>query len=294
MAKGRLPLKQTKDRCLRNTRREIYRKGDYMAEISIKEAGQLLATAFHLAARPLAVYGSETIPAGVAHLPEVNRCLAVSLYRMASRRESPAIYVGPDSKEGCCIGGLAHTGFHPEPDDIKWFVSTGKSDVRGGAAEYLKSGPEVVEACFRALGKVTPPGKYLVVQACEALPDPEPEIRSICYFGTAEKMRNMAALVHFNRTDPFTPVIVPWGPSCSTFITYPAGMTERAPKNTAFMGPQDPTQNHTLPPDMMAIGIPAAVVREMAGNLDASFIIKRPNVAFPRRKTEVQPGTGES
>ena len=33
-----------------------------MAKISIKEAGQRLATAFHLAARPLAVYGSETIP----------------------------------------------------------------------------------------------------------------------------------------------------------------------------------------------------------------------------------------
>jgi hypothetical protein len=38
---------------------------------------------------------------------------------------------------------------------------------------------------------------------------------------------------------------------------------------------------------MMAIGIPAAVVREMAGNLDASFLIKRPDVAFPRRKTEM-------
>ena len=66
----------------------------------------------------------------------------------------------------------------------------------------------------------------------------------------------MAALVPFQPDTPVHTVIVPRGPSCSTFITYPAGMTENAPKNTALMGPQDPTQNHTLPPHMMAIGIP--------------------------------------
>ena len=89
------------------------------------------------------------------------------------------------------------------------------------------------------------------------------------------------ALVHFNRDDPFSPVIVPWGPSCSTFITYPAGMAERAPTRTAFMGPQDPTQNRTLPPGMMVIGIPAGVALEMAANLENSFVVKRSRVAFP-------------
>ena len=153
----------------------------------------------------------------------------------------------------------------------------------GGAAEYLKSGPDMVERCFKALGTITPLGKYLIVQVCETLPDRNPEIRSICCFGTAEQIRNMAALVHFDRDDPFSPVIVPWGPSCSTFITYPAGMAENGPKNTAFMGPQDPTQNRTLPPDMMAIGIPAEMAIRMAENLDSSFVVQRPQVAFPRR-----------
>jgi hypothetical protein len=57
----------------------------------------------------------------------------------------------------------------------------------------------------------------------------------------------MAALVHFDRDDPFSPVMVPWGQSCSTFITYPAWTAENAPKETAFMGPQDPYQNKELP-----------------------------------------------
>ena len=46
-------------------------------------------------------------------------------------------------------------GFTPEREEIKYFVSTGRKDVRGGAAEFLKSGPEKVEACFKVMGKVT-------------------------------------------------------------------------------------------------------------------------------------------
>ncbi len=129
------------------------------------------------------------------------------------------------------------------------------------------------------------PGTYLIVQACETLPDADSGVKSVCCFGTAEQIRNMAALVHFDRDDPFSPVIVPWGPSCSTFITYPAGMAENAPKNTAFMGPQDPTQNRNLPENMMAIGIPAGIAIRMAENLGSSFITRRPLVAFPHHET---------
>lgn len=260
-----------------------------MVETSFREIGNRLASAFRLTARPLAVYGAATLPEGTVHLSEVNRCFAVSLYRMAAVKKVSAIHVSADEPEGCCIGGLSHMGFIPKADEIKDFVSTGRKDVRGGAAEFLKSSPEMVERCFAALGTVTPPGRYLVVQACETLPDPGPKIRSLCCFGTAEQIRNLAALAHFDRDDPFSPVIVPWGPSCSTFIMYPAGLAERAPKNTAFMGPQDPTQNWSLPPGMMALGIPAGIAIRMAGNLEESFAVRRPKVAFPDHTMRLKP-----
>ena len=255
-----------------------------MTEENFREIGKRLSTAFRLATRPLAVYGSESLPAGAVHMAEVDRCFAISSYRMATENEIIAIYVSADSQEGCCPGGLRITGFHPIPDFIKYFVSTGREDIMGGAAEYLKSSPDMVERCFKALGTVTPLGKYLIVQACETLPDRDPDIRSICCFGTAEQIRNMAALVHFDKDNPFSPVIVPWGPSCSTLITYPAGMAEDAPKNAAFMGPQDPMQNRNLPPDMMVMGIPAEMAIRMGENLDSSFVIRRSQVAFPRRE----------
>ncbi len=214
----------------------------------------------------------------------INRCFAVSLYRMATGRRDPGDLCRAGATEGCCTGGLFHTGYIPVPDDVKYFVSTGRKDVRGGMAEYLKASPDLVDRCTAAAGPIHPPGKYLVVQACETLPDSLPDVLSLCIFGNGEQIRNMAALIHFDRDDPFSPVIVPWGLSCSTFITFPAGLAENTPKNTAFMGPQDPTQNHSLPPEMMALGIPAEMAARMVKNLDASFITRRPRVAFPNHE----------
>ena len=252
-----------------------------MTEIPFREIGARLKSAFRLSTRPLAVYGSEVLPPGIPRMTDVNRCFAVSLFRMATGNEVSAIYVSADTQEGCCPGGLYHVGFIPVPDEIKFFVSTGRKDVRGGAAEYLKASPELVECCTVVAGPIHPPGKYLVVQACETLPDAGPAVRSLCCFGTGEQVRNMAALIHFDRDDPFSPVIVPWGSACSTYITFPAGLADYTPRDTAFMGPQDPTQNHSLPPGMMALGVPAEMARRMAKNLDSSFVIRRPHVAFP-------------
>lgn len=252
-----------------------------MEAIRFREIGTVLSSAFHLHARPLAIYGADCPPEGAVHLARVNRCFAVTLFSMATGNAPDTIYATGDEPEGCCPGGLSHTGLMRRPGFIRYFVSTGREGVMGGAAEYLKASPELVDRCHEALGQVTPPGNCLVVQACSALPEPEPAVRAICCFGDAEQIRNLAALVHFDRDDPFSPVIVPWGPACATYISYPAGLAEKAPGQAAFMGPQDPTQNHSLPPDMMALGIPARIAVRMARNLADSFAVKRPGVAFP-------------
>ena len=65
---------------------------------NFREIGKRLSTAFRLATRPLAVYGSENLPSVAVHLAEVDRCFAVSLYRMATEKEINAIYVSADSQ----------------------------------------------------------------------------------------------------------------------------------------------------------------------------------------------------
>lgn len=250
---------------------------------SIGEIGQRFTAAFRLSAKPLAVYGSDGVPDHAVHLSSVNRCIAVAMYRMAAEKDVPAIYLGRDAGEGCCPGGLTHMGFTDRPEYIRHFVSTGRKDVRGRAAEYLKATPELVDRCFAAVGSITPPGNYLVIQACEAVPETHHDVRSVCCFGNAEQIRNIAALVHFDRDEPFFPVLIPWGPACATFVSYPAGFTENAPANSAFAGPQDPTFNWAFPPDYLGIGIPFHLAQQMAENIERSFIAKRPRVAFPDR-----------
>ncbi|WP_067053160.1 DUF169 domain-containing protein [Methanofollis ethanolicus] len=243
--------------------------------------GRRLSAAFRLLTEPLAVCGAEEVPADAVPLSSVHRCIAVAMCRMATRgTDVPALYLGEDVKAGCCPGGLVHMGFSERSDDIRWFVSTGRPDVRGGVAEYLKADPGLVDACFACAGPVTPPGRYLVIRPCRTVTDAD-VVRSLCLFGTSEEIRNIAALVHFDRADPFSPVIAPWGPACATFVSYPAGMAAGAPPDAAFMGPTDPTVNPALPPDIMGVGIPAAVARRMIRNLDASFVVRRPRVAFP-------------
>lgn len=254
-----------------------------MTHSAVSEIGGRLAEAFRLSAAPLAVCGSEEVLADAVPLPSVHRCIAVAMYRMATgAADAPALYLGEEANAGCCPGGLAHMGFVGRSAEIRWFVSTGRPDIRGGAAEYLKADPALVDACFERTGPVTPPGRYLVIRPCCTVTD-DAAVRSICLFGTAEAVRNIAALVHFDRPDPFSPVIAPWGPACATFVSYPAGMAAGAPRDAAFMGPTDPTVNHALPPEVLAIGIPVEVARRMAGNLDASFVVRRPRVAFPER-----------
>lgn len=252
-----------------------------MPEESVKKIGKRLASVFHLRSRPIAIYGREKVPRDAVPMRDIHRCIAEVLYRMSTDRHQHGVYTGGEVTEGCCPGGLTYLGYLERPSYIRYFVSTGSDKVRGGAAEFLKAGPDLVDRSIAAVGTIDPIGKYLVAQPCERVPD-DIELRSMCLFGNAEQIRNVAALVHFGEDDPFQPVLVPWGAACATMITYPAGLASRAPRESAFMGPQDPTFNHVLPPHCMVVGIPAKVVRKMVQNLDQSFVIKRPQVAFPQ------------
>ena len=252
-----------------------------MKDLSVKDIGTKLCKAFCLERMPVAIYGASEVPKDVEHLAQIHRCLAVAMYRISGDATKNGIYLTAEEPEGCCMGGLTHVGFTPRPEYIRYFVSTGKEGVRGGAAEYLKADPKLVDRCFAALGEVKPPGQYLVIQRCDSFSRAAEGIRSIACFGNAEQVRNIAALVHFDRDEPFFPVLVPWGPACGTLITYPAGLASNAPRDTAFLGPQDPTLNWALPADTMAVGIPISLAIRLVHNIDHSFVALRPKVAFP-------------
>jgi hypothetical protein len=258
-----------------------------MSKLSISDIGRTLAQAARLKTRPLCVYGSSRIPEGAVPSTSISTCIAKAIATLAFHEGKPPIYVTAEMPETCCGGGLAQFGFSKFNPGIKYFVSTGASSFRDGAAEYLRASPELVEENRKRMGKITPPGRYLVIRCCSDLPKEDRGVRSILCFGTAEQIRNMCSLVHFRSSEPFREVLIPQGAACASFVSYAAGMVKHAPADAVFVGPCDPTGNYWFPEDHLSLAIPIKIAKRMANDVEDSFLTKRTTVAYPEQRIGV-------
>ncbi|HWR25145.1 MAG TPA: DUF169 domain-containing protein [Methanosarcina sp.] len=258
-------------------------------KLSVQELGKKLAEAGRLKLRPLCVYGADELPKNAVPSHTIDRCIAKAVYTSALFGETPPIYIEA-AHEKCCGGGLVWLGLAEPHPNLKYFVTVGTPDFRGGAAEHLKATPELFEEQRERVGKIIPPGRYIVISPCtdEFTGDLEFEkVRSFILFAGSEQIRNLCGLAQFNSSDPFFKTIIPGGPTCATILTFPAGMAENAPKPSAYIGPTDPTGNPWLPPDLMLMGIPTSLAQQMAIDLKESFICKRSKIAYPERRVVI-------
>src|SRR5512137_789532 len=118
--------------------------------------------------RPLCVYGTDEIPQGAMPSYAIDRCIAKAVYTAALYAETPLLYV--DASQGqCCPGGMVWMGFNEPHPKLKYFVTVGTPDFLGGMAEHLKATPELFEEQRKRAGKITPPGKYIVIGPCRVI-----------------------------------------------------------------------------------------------------------------------------
>jgi hypothetical protein len=252
--------------------------------LTVSQVGARLAGAGRLTGRPLAIAGSDTVPKGAVPAPTIDRCLAKAIAAVAERPNTPPIYLGPGALEGCCPAGIAYAGFGEQSGDSRFFISTGAPGVAGGMALHLKADPVLVDASRLAVGEIRPIWEYLVVRPTETYPADAPEPRSILLIAQAEPARVLCALAHFGTADVFGAALVPWGAACASFVTYPAGLAEKAPRNAIVLGPTDVSVNLWFPRDAVSLGIPMEVARRMAEQVPDSFLGKRPGMAYPERR----------
>ena len=102
-------------------------------------------------------------------------------------------------------------------------------------------------------------------------------------------MRNLCALHHFFTSDIFGSVIVPWGATCATLVTYPAGLASSAPRDAVFVGPVDPTSNRWFPEGMLALSMPILTANRICEGIEETFVSQRPKVAYPERRHRWRP-----
>ena len=258
-----------------------------MDDLTIKEIGIKLTHAGRLKTKILCVYGSNIVPDGAIHIKKLNRCLARAIFSLSTSNDVKSIYFGTDALNGCCPGGTAWFGYASFMPMLKFFLSTGSESFRNGAAEYLLANPDLAEKQLASVGKITPLGNYTIIRQCNDVNDDNFVVNAFIGFGIPEQVRNLCALACF-RPDKELTVQIPWGPSCASFVTYPAGLAENGPKNGIIVGPTDPTGNHWFPQNCLSIGIPFEIAKRMANDLDNSFIKKRPNVAYPTKRASYE------
>ncbi|KKM58359.1 hypothetical protein LCGC14_1549520, partial [marine sediment metagenome] len=226
-----------------------------MVGLTIKEIGTKLTQAGMLKTSVLCVYGSDTIPVDATPMRKINRCLAKVIFTLSAQKIINKVYIGEEELKGYCPGGQAWFGYKSFMPMLKYFLSTGSEDFRGGAAEFLIANPDLAEKQLKSIGKITSLGRYTIIQKCDEIDDQNLEAKAFICFGVSEQIRNLCSLAHF-RPENAVNIQNLWGASCASFITYPAGMAENSPKNSIIIGPSDPTGNYWFPRNYLSIGIP--------------------------------------
>ncbi|MDD1770431.1 MAG: DUF169 domain-containing protein [Methanomassiliicoccales archaeon] len=253
--------------------------------LTVAEISKGLARAGMLTTEPICVHGAERPEEGWVTTGKVDRCLMKVLLKLSLHGGPPA-YVGEGATEGCCGGGLAYMGYSGFSERIRYFVSVGRPDGTGGA-EYLKRTPELVDAMQAAAGKIVPLGKHTVFRRCSSVTGEAPEVKSFVCFGTAESIRVLCALNSFGTADTFGSAIMPAGSACASLVTYPSGISSKAPKGCVYLGPTDPTVDSFFPESFLGLAIPRKVAERMVMDIEASFVAKRTKVAYPEKREKV-------
>jgi hypothetical protein len=248
--------------------------------MDIREAGEILQKGARLKDVPIVVTILDTPPKNAMGIGGIDRCVAKALYSIA-RSGDPCAYAG-EGHLHFCPGAQTWLGFRPWHPGLEHFISNGSKDYRHGEAEYLKRDAATVMRSREAIGKITAPGKVMgffpITREYQGKP------LSLLLFGDAEQVRALAGLAHYGSSDAINEVRMPWGPTCASQITYPAGMAEKMPAG-CIVGPADPTGDDWFPREKMSFAMPGEAAIRMAADLPSSFIAKRPKVVFPEKRT---------
>jgi hypothetical protein len=238
------------------------------------EAARKLAAALGLDVLPVCIYGSEEKPAGGIAASVISDCVAAAIFSLASGEKPYPIYASPGDGTGFCrcAGGPAWFGYAGFNPDLVCSMSTEAPAGTHFTPKRLKSSPAVAKETYAAAGTIRSIGHFTVMRRCDDTGLAGQDVRCIVCFGTAGQIMSLCGLAHFRKPGVLHAVEVPWGPSCATLVTYPAGMSDKVAADRVFIGPVDPSARWWLKGSMLAAGIPIGLACTMADDVDRSFL----------------------
>ncbi|MCJ7500196.1 DUF169 domain-containing protein [bacterium] len=168
-----------------------------------------------------------------------------------------------------CPGGVRYSGFHTEPDPgLKHFLSCGIPGEMEGLR--LKKTPELVEESSGDHTVAKAGGRFLVASRLDRLEtDETPEV--VAWLAPPDVISALFHLAAFHSTDRSS-VISPQSSGCGALINFPMAEKEKEHPR-AILGMFDISARPYVRKDHLSFAVPLSLFKEMASNMEESFLI---------------------
>ena len=194
----------------------------------------------------------------------VNRCLIGNLNQVFDGQT----FVYHKSSPGC-LGGKRYTGYSQKlRSGFRYFLSCGIEGQTEG--ERYKKSPELVDEILKQQKPFQAPADYLIFKRWDKIQEDEnPEV--VVFLNPPDVIAGLFTLANFDLSDP-EGVITPFGSGCASIIDYPLRQTKKNnPKSV--LGMFDISARPNVPGDSFTFSVPFNRFKEMAANMDESFLI---------------------
>ncbi|MFH1068399.1 MAG: DUF169 domain-containing protein [Candidatus Glassbacteria bacterium] len=192
------------------------------------------------------------------------RCFIGELGRVR-RGESLAF----DQAAVSCTGGRRYLGFTKKlRPNFEYFLSCGIEDEMEG--ERYKKGPELVRQMMYNFQDAPASGKYIIFKRWDNLgEDDDPE--AVIFFAHPDVLSGLFTLANFDRPD-LDGVYAPFSAGCGSVVQY-ARLEGLRPEPRAVLGMFDVSARPHVAGNLLSFSVPMNRFREMAANMDESFLI---------------------
>ncbi len=219
---------------------------------------------FGAAELPVAFYYTDQADAGEAGAGPLARCLIANLGRV---RRGESLRFGSGTIG--CPGGKRYLGYASEiRPGFEFFLSCGIPGKMEG--ERYKKSPELVRQIMAATPKFEAPGRFVVFKRWGVLePGEEPDV--IIFFARPDVLSGLFTLASFDVAES-SGVIAPFAAGCGSIVLYP--YLERASASPrCVIGMFDPSARPYVGADELTFAVPFSKFKQMAANMDESFLI---------------------
>jgi hypothetical protein len=233
------------------------------ADISRRFQEELL-----LPVKPLALYYAAEKPADALGYEGIGRgkCI-VSLVFHAARKDRAAAF---DVANHGCPGAGLYLGYRKisERPDLPYFLSCGiKGKMEG--ERYLKT-PELARHRLDGMPSFAAPAPYCIFQPLDQIPDGVDPL-AVIFLVPPDILSALVTLADFNNPDNESNTAVHFAAGCGHLVAWPLAEAAR-PSPRAVLGMFDISARPGVAPEILSYTIPTALLREMAANIDESFL----------------------